>query len=753
MTSVKKIEIATGAAAVDARQLEQLLQLQREILEMVAAGQPTNGILAGLCQMAESMVPNSVASIMLLDAERKRLWVRSAPSIPAAGIDALNGLVPGPNAGSCGTAVFNEEPVFVCDIATDTRWADYVSTAEQFNLHACWSMPIRSASDRVVGSFALTSFEARPPDAFQQRLLYTASYLSGIVLEREQHAESLATAAAAFAHMREAVMITDAHNHIIQVNHAFEAITGYSAAEAIGQTPNLLRSGRQDAFFYRDLYHSLERTDEWRGEIWNRRKNGDIYPQWLSIRVVRDDSGAVHRFVSVFADISDIKDSERKLWQLAHHDALSHLPNRLMLSARLEHAVHLAHRTQQRLALLFIDLDRFKNVNDSLGHHVGDELLKQVAARLASAVEEGDTVARLGGDEFVVLLEDIEGANTALRAAERLLHLLDTPIEVANKPLFATASIGISLYPEDATTPDTLLQHADAAMYRAKALGRNRAAFYAPELTVSAQQRMDLEQDLRQAIAEQAFVVHYQAQFSGVSGRLLGLEALVRWQHHERGVVPPDEFIHVAEETGLINALGFWVAETACRQAQQWRDAGHRDFTLAVNLSPYQLRTPCMDQFESIFERTGFPAQNFEFEVTESLFVEQDGTAMQQLTRMREEFGIAIAMDDFGTGQSSLSQLKQMPIGKVKIDRSFVRDLPEDANDAAIARAIILMAHTLGLSVVAEGVETEAQKAFLCESGCDDMQGYLFARPMPADEITRLLNEVDFTQREPCGRR
>jgi diguanylate cyclase (GGDEF)-like protein/PAS domain S-box-containing protein len=551
--------------------------------------------------------------------------------------------------------------------------------------------------------------------------------------------------------MREAVMVTDVRNRIIQVNRAFAQITGYTPEEAIGQTPRLLHSGQQDVAFYHDFYRSLEQQGEWRGEIWNRRKNGEVYPQWLSVRVVFDVNGDVHRYVSVFADITDVKESERKLWQLAHHDALTNLPNRLMLGARLEHAVQRAHRTGHRLAFLYIDLDHFKNINDSLGHHAGDELLKMVAERLASAVHEDDTIARLGGDEFVVLIEDIPDASSALRVAERLLKVLQDAFVIAGKTLFVTSSVGVSMYPGDADAPNTLLQHADAAMYRAKALGRNRIAFYVPELTRAIQRRMALEHDLRHAIVREELVLYYQPQFSADNGSLVGMEALVRWQHPERGLIRPGDFIPIAEETGLISDLGCWVTETACRQAQRWRDSGYLDFTLAVNLSPYQLHASCARDLESLFKRTGFPSENFEFEVTETLFGGQTGAAMNELKNMRERLGIGIAMDDFGTGHSSLSKLKQLPIGKVKIDQSFVRDLPDDRDDVAIVRAIILMTHTLGLTVVAEGVETKAQQSFLCESGCDQLQGHLFAKPMPADELTLLLDEQAFSLPKYCS--
>ena len=720
-------------------QLEQLLQLQRDALEAVAVGEDTDRILDRLCLLTEAMVPNSVASIMLFDRTGTMLEVRAAPSIPPDGINALNGLQPGPAAGSCGTAVYTGKPVFVENTFTDPRWAPLVDIARRFRLQACWSMPIRVANDAVIGSFAISSFERRPPDPFHQRLLDTATYLAGIILQREEQAQRLTIAAIAFEHMREGVMIADSRNRIVQVNRAFERITGYTAAEAIGQSPNLLKSGHQPPSFYRQFYQSLQDTGEWLGEIWNRRKDGSIYPQWLSVRAIYNPDGSVCKYVSVFADITETKDSERKLWQLAHHDALSNLPNRLLLGVRLEHAVQRAHRSNRRLAVLFIDLDRFKDINDSLGHQAGDELLQQVAARLRAAVHEDDTVARLGGDEFVVLLEAVPDANAVRRIAERIVDRLTEPFTVRGRPLFVTASVGVSLYPDDATEAEALLQHADAAMYRAKASGRNRIGFYAPEMTLAVQRRLDLEQDLRRAISDDQLLLHYQPQFASADGRLVSIEALVRWNHPQHGLLGPDRFIGLAEETGLIDQLGLWVTEHACRQALAWREQGAPPFTLAVNLSPYQLRGATPGRLADALAATGYPADAFEFEVTESLFMADGDLALRHLEDLRQRVGMQVALDDFGTGYSSLSQLKRMPIGKLKIDRSFVSDLPDDGNDAAIVRAIVLMAHTLGLTVTAEGVETPAQHQYLCDLGCDHLQGYLYSRPLPAEAMGEML--------------
>jgi diguanylate cyclase (GGDEF)-like protein/PAS domain S-box-containing protein len=740
MSAVHAESLFNDRSTIDNVQLEQLFGLQRHALEMIAAGQAAGDILDQLCRMSEALLPNSVASIMLLDDTGTSLKVRAAPSIPASAIEALNGLTPGPDTGSCGNAVHRNEPVYVERIFDDPRWAGLLDVAKRFNLQACWSAPIRAALKVVVGSFALTSFECRTPNPFHRRLLETGSYLAGLVLEREEHARRLHAAGVAFDHMREGVMVTDARHCIIQVNRAFEHITGYSAQEVIGKNPRILNSDRQHAAFYREFYRTLHETGEWRGEIWNRRKKGDVYPQWLSVKAIRDAEGKLSSHVSVFADISDTKRSERKLWHLAHHDALSDLPNRLLLSARLEQAIRHASRYSSGLALLFIDLDHFKNINDSLGHQAGDQLLRTVSARLQGLMQQGDTVARLGGDEFVVLLEDITDPADAQRVAERVIDELSRPVVLCGKSLVTTASIGISIYPGDARDPDSLLQHADVAMYRAKELGRNHLAFYAPWLTKDIRERIELEHDLRGALANREFLLHYQPQFAAGDGRLVAVEALLRWRHPQRGMLPPNTFIPIAEETGLIRDIGCWVTETACRQAQAWQAGGHQGFTLAVNLSPFQLTAGCASRLLAILQRTGLRPECLEFEITESLLVEDGGYALQQLAEIREQVGMKIAMDDFGTGHSSLSQLKRLPISKLKIDRSFIRDLPDDSHSSAIVKAIVLMAHALGLQVVAEGVETAAQRRWLCDAGCDLLQGYLLGKPVPAQEITRCLD-------------
>ena len=559
------------------------------------------------------------------------------------------------------------------------------------------------------------------------------------ITERREAEDRLRLDSAVIACTRDSVMITDLEASILSVNPAFTTITGYPEAEVRGRNPSLLGSGRHDRDFYQALWAELLAVGYWQGEIWNRRKSGEIYPEWLSISTVRNARGLPTHYVAVGTDISQLKQSEQRLAHLAHHDALTNLPNRLLIHSRLEHALEMTQRHHEgRLALLFIDLDNFKTVNDSLGHNIGDAMLRVVAIRLRSRLREVDTLGRLGGDEFVVLLEQISGPNDAVKVARNLLAALNAPFTLPDgREVYIHASIGISLYPDDGTDANALIRNADSAMYRAKEQGRNTYGFYMEDLTRVASERLEMESRLRRALERSEFILYYQPLVAMADGRVIGAEALVRWQPSGEPLISPDRFIPFAEETGLIVPLGEWVLQGACAQAKAWLDRGASMQTLSVNMSPRQFRRhDIQDCLTKVLGDTGLPAGLLELEITEGGFMDRGEPGLAILHDIKQ-LGVRLAVDDFGTGYSSLAYLKRLPIDKLKIDRSFVRDLPDDANDTAIAATIIAMARTLNLEVLAEGVETEAQLDFLKEQGCDAYQGYWFSPAVSAEEFER----------------
>ncbi len=559
------------------------------------------------------------------------------------------------------------------------------------------------------------------------------------VTEKKLAEQRLSQWAAAFENTSEGVIIASTDGRIQDVNRAFCQITGYTRQEIIGQSPSMLRSGRHDDSFYQAMWATLNATGKWQGEIWNRRKNGEVFPEWLSVSGVTSEEGELTHYVGVFADISPIKESERKLLHLAHHDPLTGLPNRLLFSARLDHALQQTRRSPSTIALLFLDLDRFKNVNDSLGHALGDELLVQAAHRLRSCVRQQDTVARLGGDEFIVILEDLADPEDAGAVAGKILEDLQTAFTLKGHEVVVTASVGISLHPSDGEDGNTLLRNADAAMYRAKELGRNNFAYYTPELTTIVRERFDLENNLRRALEREEFELFFQPQVSAADGRIVGAEALLRWRHPELGLVTPDRFIPLAEETGLIKPIGEWVLREACAHAKRWRDMGLPPMRLAVNLSGQQITPECIkDKLERILQESRMDPRSLEFEITESFVMEHPEQSVRVLDTLKN-LGISLAIDDFGSGYSSLGYLKRLPVHTLKIDQSLVRDIPSDPNDEAIAKAVIALGHSLGLTVIAEGVETEMQGNFLRTEGCDQLQGYLYSEPLAVDAFLATL--------------
>ena len=552
--------------------------------------------------------------------------------------------------------------------------------------------------------------------------------------------QQLLLAASVFDSSREGILITDSAQRILRANAAFTRLTGYPETEVLGNTPRILQSGHQSPEFYAQLRGDLESRGYWQGEVLDRRRDGKVIPVLLSISVVKDAEGKVIHYVALHADISRIKESEARLEYQARHDHLTGLANRLMLHLRVEHALQRARRDGSRLALLMLDLDRFKDVNDSFGHLMGDALLRDVAERLIRRVRNADTVSRLGGDEFTVLLETIDDPAEAARVAEDLIHALNEPFRLPNgNEVVVGATVGIAVFPEHGDTEEALLQGADAALYQAKAEGRGRYRYFSDALTRAARERIALETRLRRAVVQGELRLHFQPQIDIASGAIVGAEALVRWQNPEEGLILPGRFIPVAEQSGLIEAIGAWVLRETCLQGQRWIAADLPALTLAVNVSSRQiLRGDLAEKLAAILAETGFPPQRLELEMTESTLMEHGPHVLEILGKLRA-LGIRLAIDDFGTGYSSLAYLKRFPLDVIKIDKSFVDDIPRLSDDMEIAATIIAMAHTLRLKVMAEGVETQAQHDFLRKQGCDFYQGYLMSRPVPAEEFTRLL--------------
>jgi len=562
------------------------------------------------------------------------------------------------------------------------------------------------------------------------------------ILARKRNERQLRLAAHVFDYSGEAILITDRDNCIIEANPAFTRLTGYSTEEVRGQNPRILSSGRNPRAIYAEMWRGVKEQGFWQGELWDRHKNGATEPRLVTISTVCNPHGEIDYHIATFSDIREQKATEERIRRIAYHDSLTGLPNRLHLSAALDQALSHAQRSGTEVALLFIDMDRFKLINDTLGHQVGDELLVEVAQRLKACVRESDIVARQGGDEFVVAITGLQEDLGAAAVAGKILAALGQPYHLAQRVLHSSPSIGISIYPVDGSDAATLMKHADAAMYHAKELGRNQVQYFKAELNAQAQRRLELETDLRAALAAQQFELHYQPKWCTKSQRISGVEALLRWHHPRLGLVPPLSFIPLAEETGLIDSIGNWVLEQACGQLAAWRDEGIVGLSMSINLSAKQLRSAqLLPSVSALLERFQLQEDDIEFEITESVAMTHPEQAIELLRALRA-LGVRLAIDDFGTGYSSLAYLKHLPIQCLKVDKSFVRDIETDSNDAAICAATIALAHQLGLEVVAEGVETQAQSDFLAKlHHCDQLQGYLIGRPVPAATLTPLLRQ------------
>ncbi|WP_306397953.1 two-component system response regulator [Telluria beijingensis] len=593
------------------------------------------------------------------------------------------------------------------------------------------------AAQLAVAYENLNLYEVVQRHAAQLQLEAIARADTDAALRDSEHRLELARQV--FDSTQEAILMTDADARIVAVNPAFEEITGFLESEVVGRSPSMLRSGRHDPGFYRAMWECLEKDGQWRGEVWNRRKNGEIYPERTSLSVVRNDAGEITAYVSVSTDLSALKAAHHQLDFLANHDALTLLPNRSLFNDRMQQALAAARQDASQVALLLFNVDRLSRINDSLGHAAGDAVLREVARRASEVAGPTDTVARLSGDEFVLLLTSFDDTDDVIYTAQRLIDAMSQPHPVDGHDVVVTGSIGISVYPRDGDAPGDLLKAADAALTHVKDSGRNGFRFFKGEMNAEALRWLALETRLRRAIERDELSLHYQPQVSLTDGRVVGMEALLRWRSEEIGPVSPADFIPLAEDTGLIHPIGEWVIRQACRQNKAWQDAGLAPVRVAVNVSASQFKAGTVAQVvRAALQDSGLAPRWLEVELTESVMLGDSAAAEAQMAELRA-LGVSLSLDDFGTGYSSLGYLSRFPLDKLKIDQTFVRNIATEQRSAAIAQATIALAQGLSLAVVAEGVETVGQRDFLGSLGCDVLQGYLYGRPMPADEMARLL--------------
>ena len=648
--------------------------------------------------------------------------------------------------GPTGIAYRESRIVTVNDFQTDSTTQHWCNNSE---VHSDWGSSCCVPILFNQKPYAVLNIYSLEKDFFDTEFLNLMAELSldlSFALDSYAHEaarqvaeEKLELTAKVFSQSQEAIVITDKDNNIISVNRAFTVVTGYEEQEVLGKNPKFLSSGRQDQAFYRKLWDSLQQNKFWQGEIWNRHKNGDIYPEWLTISVVFDQLGNVIHYIATFTDITQHKLTEQQLEHLAHYDSLTNLPNRLLLKSRVDYELILAERNKNTFALLFIDLDHFKNINDSLGHSMGDQVLMEVGQRLLACVREEDTVARLGGDEFNILLAD-SNMNGAATVSNKIIASLEEPILCQGYQLYITPSIGISLYPGNGDSYETLSQNADTALYQAKELGRNQYQFFTSTMQQQTQRRMAIERDLRQAIALGELMVYFQPQVNAQTGKIVGAEALLRWKHPAWGMVSPAEFIPVAEECGLILPIGDWVLEQSIAEAKKWHDAGFL-LTIAVNLSLAQFRANTLfEKVQQTLEHFQLSPHYLELELTESIAMQSAELAIE-ITHQLTQLGIKLSIDDFGTGYSSLSYLQRFSLDKLKIDQSFTMKMTENKDSENIVDAIISLAKSLNLKTIAEGVETKEQLDMFKQKDCDEIQGYYFSKPIPADEFMDLIQK------------
>jgi diguanylate cyclase (GGDEF)-like protein/PAS domain S-box-containing protein len=727
-------------ALADSRAAE---QAHKRIFETLANAAPLPEVLVQIALYVEQQKPSLLCSILTVDDSGTYLLLQAAPSLPPE-YNALMLSIPIRDGVCCsGTAAYRCERVAIEDIQTHPFWSEHRGAASAAGLKSCWSEPLFSSQHELLGTFAVYQrTEALPtPDEFT--LIQDAANLASVAIERKRAEEQLHLAGMVYSASSEAIFVADARDRIIAVNPAFERLTGYPAREAIGKSSSFLKAERNPPELQAEINTALAQHSHWQGDVWSRRKNGEIYAESLTVTAINDAGGLTRYRVGLFSDVTEKKNSEQAVWLQANNDALTNLPNRRLFRDRLAQDIARATRAQQQVALLFLDLDHFKQVNDVLGHDAGDALLIEAARRIRECVRDSDTVARLGGDEFTVILYGGDCVTVAERVSEQILAGLTQPFALGREKAYISASIGITLFPDDARDIESLLKNADQAMYAAKEIGRNAYSWFTAELQEAAQARHALANDLRNALPNGEFELYFQPIINLENEALCKAEALLRWCHPVRGMVGPDEFIPLAEEIGLIGEIGDWVLREALAIAKTWPTVAGQNVQLSINKSPRQFAAQdCVERWLACIKEADFAIDRMVFEITEGMIIEDRHAVSNKLTRLRAA-GVRIAIDDFGTGYSSLSYLKKFPIDFLKIDRSFVRDVSTDTSDRALCEAIITIANLLDMQVVAEGVETAAQRDFLFNVGCDYGQGYLFSPPLSAWDFLEFVRKAD----------
>ncbi|MET3116674.1 diguanylate cyclase (GGDEF)-like protein [Undibacterium sp. GrIS 1.8] len=733
--------------------VHEALHHEKEILEMIALDKPLAHILQDVCDRMERLLDNeALCAIMMFDERNQSLQLGAAPSLPAEFCVSIESLPIGLRNGSGPAAIHHNRIIVVDDIAHNQLWEHGRKLALKHGLRSCWSVPITTAFNVVLGTVDIYHHTKRSPSEDEQALIKDATDLIALAIDKKNMEQSLEESEQRYrsvvTNLTEGIMVVAPGGQILTCNPSAMRILKINSNDA-------QNAGRRHRYFKRiinedgteqkmgdDLVSKVFRTNIPILNLSIGLELRDRSIAWLVVNVLpisQISSKATTAVLISFTDTTEVRETQRQLQYIASHDALTGLPNRHQLHQRLQHALFNARHNQHKVAVLFLDLDRFKNVNDTAGHAAGDNLLKDVATRLNSCIRTTDMLTRLGGDEFVIVAEAFDTALHLKELAERVLAQMREPFLIDGNEYHLGTSIGISIFPHDADDAPTLLRSADSAMYYAKELGRNNYQFFTTELNVRAQHRYTLEKNLRRALIEEEFLVYYQPKVCLSTSRILGAEALIRWQMPESGLIPPTDFIPISEEIGLILPIGRWVLEQACKQTKVWRDTLIPDLVVSVNISPRQFQDPSLVKFiHQVLEETNLPANALQLEITEGLLMGEIDLLLPVFAAIKK-LGVSISLDDFGTGFSSLSYLQRFPIDNLKIDRSFIREIPENQDSVILTHAIIAMANALGMSVTAEGVEKAEQMFFLTESGCQEMQGYYFSKPLPKDEFEQLL--------------